>query len=560
MSIFDWAINKTFGKKITSKAQAIAEPAIAEAKQEAMAQVDQGLQQIKTQLGYGYYGGTVNAYSNQSGGAKWPHGMSGGSGLILNHFALRHNARRAYHDTPQTKALIDRYADTVADIGLMLEPTPKFNILGITPENAEQWALDVGERFDSWARSKQQHRAATLTFYQSQRLYQIFQHRDGEVFPRFYYSQDRKLLNPLQFSFIDPDQIRGDAFTSNYGPCTNDDGIIRDSQGREKAYKIWIQKPNKPGHFDMKTIPAVGEKSKRIFMLHGFAPEYAGQGRGYSRLSHALQEFENLTDFTAAQIKKAIIQSSINLYVKPSPDASASNPFKDVLTDHAAGPAAEQFGSDPTPTEDALQVPNVSYARLPEATLDTPGSVAVFNLKGGEDLKAFEGKSPAESYNKFVDSFVSHLSASMSMPVEVLLMKFNQNYSASRASLILFWRVAVIWREEMASDYLNPTYEMWLAGEIAANRIFAPGWSDPRLRAAWINSRWIGSPMPNIDPSKTAKADQAYIEMGSQTLERVARNHNGSSAAANMPKLKREIDQLTAPPWSKGANKGRKNQ
>lgn len=528
-----------------------------EAGQIASGQVADAVHKIKAQLGYNqgnyYQGGT-------SGGAKWPFGLSAsGSRRILNHYTLRRNARDAYHDTPQARAIVDRYADTVADIGLMLEAAPKAEILGISQEEAEFWAMDVEARFDSWARAKKQHRSGTMNWYQSHRLYQIFQHRDNDIFIRLFYSPDRDLLNPLQFEFIDPDQIRGDAFTSTFGVMSVDDGIIRDAQGREKAYKIWIQKKDSHEYQEIK-IPVKGSKSGRLFMLHGFAPEYAGQGRGYSRLAHALQEFENITDFTTAQIKKAINQSNIAMYVKPSGDSPASNPFEGILTDRGAGPASTQFGVTAQPADEAQGVTPeslqpVTYSPLPEATLDTPGSVGVFNLTEGEDLKPFENKSPVESFDTFVDAFTSYLSAAQSMPLEVLLMKFNQNYSASRGALILFWRVAQIWREEMAADNLNPTYEMWLAGEIAAGRVMAPGWSDPVLKAAWINNRWIGAPMPSIDPSKTAKADKDYVEMGAQTLDRVARNLNGSSGTANRVKLRREFEELPAAPWGKSDDK-----
>ena len=170
------------------------------------------------------------ARGGQSGGAKWPFGLSAsGAGRALNHRQLRLNARDAYHDTPQARALVDRFADTVADSGLMLESVPKADILGITAEEAEAWSKNVEARFDSWARSKKQHRAETMTWYQAHRLYQIFQHRDNDIFTRLYYAPDRDLLNPLQFSFVDPDQIRGDAFTYTYGPTGKiDDGIVRD--------------------------------------------------------------------------------------------------------------------------------------------------------------------------------------------------------------------------------------------------------------------------------------------------------------------------------------------
>jgi capsid protein len=293
-------------------------------------------------------------------------------------------------------------------------------------------------------------------------------------------------------------------------------------------------------------------------MIHGFAPEYAGQGRGYSRLAFALQEFQNLTDFSMATIRKAINQSQVHMYVKPSPDAPASNPFEALLTNAGAGPAAKQFGAIPQPSTDATGiVPQalnpVTYFEMPEATMAVPGSTAVFNLESGEDLKPFEGKVASESFNTFVDAFCGYLCSAAGMPLEVLLMKFNQNYSASRATLILFWRVVNVWRQEMICSYCDPTYEMWLSGEIAAGRVFCPGWQDPRLRAAWLSCRWQGSPMPNIDPEKTSKADMNYIEMGAQTLDTVSRNLNGSSGKANRARLVREIGELTVPPWSKGS-------
>jgi lambda family phage portal protein len=513
------------------------------------------ISKIKAQLGYG--GGRFAATGDRSGGAKYPFGLSAsGSGRYLDHKTLRLNARDAYHDSPQAKAIIERFSDTVVDTGLVLEASPKHNLLGITPEAAETWSKDVEERFDAWCGAKIQHRSEGMTFYQAQRLYQLSQQRDGDVFMRLIYSPDTGLLNPLQFEFVDPDQIRGDAYTSTYGPSTQADGIERDSRGREKIFKIWINDFQTPGKYKFVDVPKKGVKSGRIFMLHGFAPEYAGQGRGYSRIAHALQEFENITDFSLASIKKAINQSNVTMWVKPSQDNAASNPFEDILTNAGAGPAADQFGSNPVPSDcadgvTAESIQPVTYCPMPEATIDTPGSTAVFNLNEGEELKAFDSKSPGDSFNTFVDAFTAYLAASVGMPIEVLLMRFNSNYSASRASLIMFWRIANIWRQEMASDLLNPVYEMWLSEEIGAGRITAAGWSDPIMKSAWLSNNWIGAPMPNIDPAKTMNADKGYVEMGATTLDRVARNLNGSSGASNRAKLAREFSELPESPWKK---------
>lgn len=493
-------------------------------------------------------------YGPNSDGSKWPYGLSTtGAAPVLDHFMIRQNARSAFHDSVQARAIVERYADVVVDQGLKLEATPKADILKISPEQAEEWSEQVNESFDAWCNDRKVTRNETMNFYQLQRMVEVFQQRDGDYFVRFYYSPRKDLQNPLQIGFIDPNQIRGTAITNTYGYDVSNDGIIRNAAGKEIGYKIWIFEDNK---YKEVVVPAYGPKSKKRFMIHGFQPEYAFQGRGYSRLAHALQEFENITDFTAAQIKKAINQSSIVMFNKPSKDNAASNPLDGISHSVGAGPAG-LLNQETIETDDGTEIPIdqwVKYIPIPEATLATPGSVGVFNLQEGEELKPFGQTAPADSFNTFVESFTSYLAASMSIPIEVLLMKFNQNYSASRGALILFWRVAQIWRSELSSDLLNPVYEEWLAGEIAAGRVKAPGWNDPRLRAAWLCNNWIGAPMPNIDPMKTAVADQRYAELGAQTLDRISRNLNGSSGKANRAKLAREFTELPPSPFNKKGN------
>ena len=493
--------------------------------------------------------------SSQGGsdGSKTPNGISGsGSSITFNHTLLRRNGRVAYHQTPQAKSLVTRMADTVADIGLRWEPMPNALTLGITPEEAEQWAREVKPRFDAWAKSKKQHRSGTMTWYQSQRLYQIFQHRDNDIFSRLFYSGEKDLLNPVQFEFIDPDQIRGDAFTNTRGFQSNNDGIVRDKQGRETAYNVWLRGSN--GHYTSETINAKSSTG-RIFMLHGFMPEYAGQGRGLSRLGNDVEEFQKITDLTLAEIQKAIIQSSIWGFVKPSKDEDAHNILQTLQTRGGAGPAGESFGSTPADTSGtdvpAVGLDPLSCYDIPEATIDRPG-VFIANLPKGQSLEMVNNTAPTTGVDRFVDFFTSYLSSARGIPIEVLTMKFGQNFSASRGALLLFWRIAQIWRDEMAADYLNPTVEMWLSEEIAAGRVAAPGWSDPRLRAAWLNNMWVGPPAPDIDPGRTAKARKDNIEAGVTTVGIEARNYNGSDAEANKASLNRELEGMAIPAWSKG--------
>lgn len=487
----------------------------------------------------GFFGSPAYYYGTGGDGSGWPHGLSIGSALTLDHARLRQNARIAYHDSMPARSIVERWADIVPGIGLKFEAAPKYTTLGLTPEAAEQWAEKVSEAFDTYMSSKTFSLLEDETGYQSQRLVAIMQQRDGEYFARFSYSRDSRLLNPLQISFIDPAQIQGEHFTPTDGTQIGDPGIVYDKVGREIAYKISVYDYN-TSETKVVRIPAFGARSKRRIVVHGFQKEYPGQVRGYSRLAHALQAFDNFSSFEHAHVRKAINDAAISLYVKPSQNAPANNP----LDDYVAGPAGPlSLAAEPGDTTESGTTEVINYSEMNTVNL-RPDSIGVFNLQSGEDLKEFSGSTPADNYAEFTDAFLKSLSSSMSMPIEVLQMQFKQNYSASRAALVLLWQVVEIWRREMIADYLEPILEAWLAGEIAAGRITAPGWSDPRLRRAWLAGNWIGFPMPNIDPLKDAKAKKEYLSMAATTYDRVAQQYDGSSGKANRAKLARELKEL----------------
>jgi lambda family phage portal protein len=493
----------------------------------------------------------TNYGSNYGSGSKYPGGIGNPRPIVSHdHYAIRQQVREAMYDSVELRSLVTTQVDTVVDSGLKLKPTPVASMLGITPEAAEEWAEDVATRFHLWASSKKSHRSRVNNFYQNQRWYQLFQQRDNDVFTRLYYGRDKDSLNPLQIEFLETNQIRGYGNTNTYGNFNADDGIVRDGAGREIAYKIWTFDVQ-TGKYTEQTIPAVGEKSGRIMMLHGFNPEYAGQTRGYSNKAHLIQELSDLTDFKQSIIQKAINQASMVAAVE-NQRQDPSNP----LINRVAAPIRE-YGSNPIPSSEAHNVtaeslePVINWDVTPEATIRQPGSMLIGNMRAGDTLKFLQDTSPSASFDMFVNSVFSFLAASTGYGIELILKKFGQNYSASRGTLLLCWRKAIIDRLEMAGDFLDPVYEMWLSEEIASGRIQAFGWADPQMKAAWLCSEWAGTPMPNIDPNSTAKADQMYVEMGAQTLDDVARNLNGSSGKANRIKNARQLEELSPVPWNK---------
>jgi capsid protein len=289
-------------------------------------------------------------------------------------------------------------------------------------------------------------------------------------------------------------------------------------------------------------------------MTHGFEPQFPGQTRGFSALGVSIHDLVILSVMALAESEKAINQSNIAFTVKSASDEPAQDPFAGIPSVGAGfGPAVAAFGDNPVPPPGAQNVTEESlqpvYTPVPHTDVTHPGGVGVFNLPGKQELVPFQNTAPGTAFNAFVDAQVAYIAAALGQSVETVLMKFSNNYSASRATLILCWRIALQRRYNLSCYHLDPIYEMWLSEEIAAGRVSAPGWADPRMRAAWMRHRWQGTGLPVMDPTKTAQAAKMALELGLTTMEDEAIEYNGSSAKANRAKLRQEFSELPQAPW-----------
>lgn len=461
-------------------------------------------------------------------GPKFNGAMSYPSSWNLDFSALRAQSKKAYFESMQARGIVSRLVDNAICYGLALESNPMWDIIDpsgrLDNESRVAWIRDVENRFTLWAHSRDADATERKTFQQLQEFAFLNRLRDGEVFAVLRYSGDTSKQNPLEIQFIDPDQV-GNPYSGAFEQAAEargnkiTDGVEVTSTGKEVAYYIqdsdsmeWTRIPKK-------------NKDGRLFVVHAARVDMIGQIRGTPYLAHIIHEIEKLTDYQVAEIEAAVVNAIIAAWIKPSPDAPASRALQGVMERRDSAAAADAKGA---PKEgDALK----------------PG-LYVQTLKAGEELVSYDTKRPNVNFDAFKKSFESSLAQSMSIPVEILNMSFNANYSASRAAILLFWYVVEKMQADFAADFLNPIYEMWLDGEIKAGRIAADGWNAPVLRRAWLNCDWTGIPQPSIDPLKEANAARVRIEDGLSTREREAKRYNGSEFRENVERLSVENPEL----------------
>ncbi len=489
--------------------------------------------------------GTGESY--YSDGQKFRGGiLFSGSAPIIDHAKTRANARRAYHDSLPAQAIVNRFAQIVVGDGIRIEPKPRAEILGITQQAAERWSRDYADRFDMYASSRQVSLRNDQNLYQMQYLAEKEARRDGEYFKRFYYLNEPGRISPLAIDNIEQSQIVGNAYTNTSGlPWTND-GINRDKYGREVSYQVRARQSN--GSY--KTITVAAMIGSRRQFIHGFTPDYAGQGRGFSVLHNSLQELSQWTNMSIATVQKAIIQASIVMSKETDAGSAATgNPFDldgvaGVTPMFPAQPNASALDDDSTPAADSFP----DYRPVDVAL--SPGGISIFNNGPGEKLKAFTDTAPSDQFAPFTASFLGIICAAQNMPYEVFLQEFNSNYTAARAALIQVYRYARILKGEHVSDFLSEVQLAWTAEEIAAGRISAPGWQDPILRAAWLSANWHGPQMPDIDPTKTIKASKDATEAHITNIALEAQKFNGTDASSNRAINERILDGAQSAHWN----------
>jgi len=451
------------------------------------------------------------------------------SRYYLDPSANRSRARRAYWESTIARAAINRLVDNAVGTGLSLVSSPAWDLVDPTrsPEDRQKWQRDVNVRFWLWAQSHEPDSEGRRSFGELQRFEFLSRLRDGETPVILRYSGDSSRMSPVAMQFLEADAIQDpdNSFVSAAKERGNKiyDGVEVSATGETIAIYALDDATNK-----FTRIPSMG--MKRRFLVYPRMTDIPNQTRGVGPLAPVIHELEKLTDYELAEIEAAVVNATIAAYILPSPTAPASHALTGIVARNTTAPASNTTGT-PEPKE---------------GKIDKTG-IIIQTLKAGEDVKSFDTKRPNLNFEAFTRAIIKQVSAALSIPIEVLEETFNQNYSASRASLILWWMFIENCRSSTVSQFLNPIYEAWFSEEIATGRIKAPGYDSPLLRRAWLAASWVGQSMPSIDPLKEANADDVRLSQCATTHEAVALKYNGSDFYDNADALRREQEKLPEP-------------
>lgn len=476
-------------------------------------------------------------------GASWQKksvkGFTAASGspredIDFHNATLRQRARMLYMAAPIATSAIKTNRTNVVGVGLKLKSRINREVLGLTPEQAEAWQNTTEREFSLWANNKRACDATGMNdFYGLQQLALISWLVSGDCIGVLkQYEPDKLRPYALRLHMIEADRIATPTdsgaigavlnMTTGRNPDTGNviyDGVEIDGNGLVIAYHIRNTYPYEVGAptTTWSRVLAYQEHTGLPNVVHITDSERADQYRGVSYLAQVIEPLLQLRRYTESELMAAVVESFFTAFIKteaPTDDM----PFNEVMDEpeEPRGPNEYHMG---------------------------PGQINV--MKPGEDVTFADPKRPAGGFDGFVTAISAQIGAALEIPADLLLKRFNASYSASRAALLEAWKSFKMRREWLANDLCRPVYEVWMSEAVARGRIIAPGFfTNPAIRAAYLECDWIGPSQGQLDPVKEITAEILACSEGFSTHAQSTIKLNGGQWDANVEQLARENEKL----------------
>lgn len=463
-------------------------------------------------------GGYTGARIDRAALSRWITAAGSPTADIIRDLpTLRARSRDQMRNAPLALGAVNTTVSHVVGTGLALTPAPSAALLGMTDDEASAWAENTKLLFDIWAESTDCDLARKLNFYGIQDLGFRSVLESGDIFVLTPRVARTGAQEQLVLQLIEADR----ACNPNRAADTPTlvDGIEFDPDtGETIAVHFARQHPGEtqatPNTWERRLVR--GPNTGRRNVLHIFKLIRPGQVRGVPLIAPILEPLKQLASWTDNELNAAVTSSLFSVFVKMDPEA-----FDTLFEEDAQEAIVENAGRWSGKMESGQAI----------------------NLLPGESIETSSPGRPNPEFDPFWSAIVRQIGMALDLPFEVLTMHFQSSYSAARAALLMAWKTFKARRDMLATYLCQPTYELWLADEVAAGRISAPGFfASPVIRAAWCKAIWTGDGPGSIDPVKEVDAAQKRVDMGISTKDSESILHDGIGWRAKHVQRVKEIN------------------
>ena len=444
--------------------------------------------------------------------------------IDLQSSKLRQRARDLYEGGGLARSGPETLTTSVVGWGIQPKPKIDGDFLGMTDEAREEAEQAILREWKLWAENTMCDAERQQNFYGLQQLAFLSMLMSGDVFALFGMKENRRTPYQTTVRLLEADRICNPDSSGDSESTESDsggriiDGVEIDQEGAVIRYYIASRSPiagNDNSELTWTAIDAYGKDTGYPNILHIMTWERPEQRRGIPFVSAEIELIKQFSRYMNAELAGKVVSAMLTLFITSKED------------DGKAG-MEDAVNEDEKVTDDELKLELA------------PG--AIYDLPPGKDVTTVDPKRSDTQFESFVNTCITVIASSMGIPKEVLIKKYESNYTAARAALLDFWRMVRVYRTRFNTAFNQPIYEQWLSEAVAAGRIDAPGFfDDPAVRLAWCGCSWMGASMGHVDPLKEVNAAAVRIANNITTEEQEAMEYNGNDRSAIVRQRRKEI-------------------